>query len=418
MTNISTAGILLRNTQLVQVNNQNFQDLQFQLSTGRRFSELRRYEEDAFRLVEFRSEVQARENYIANIERTQSTIGAYNESLEHISNLIDQTLDLAFTGIDNAELPPFISSTADNLLADLEATLNAEFGGRFIFGGLGFDAEPVANLTTLPTPEPRDADLDTLLGFSTATTLQVAGAFSATNGITQAQLEAVPIVPYFRTGLSVITEAGGISIFNSSNRFSYLNSFSSETQTVSTANVINSTTGQPLLDQANNSDSFIESLTTRTLADFNIFSTNQRELTSATQIRLSDQRTNDYGISASDVGFAQLVFSLQNLKASAQTGVTEDQRNIFIDRARSAAETSRERIRNLQVEVSLTNDRLESYREHHQNFNVLSSDTVTRIQQADTSQAAIEISNLRTLLQASFSAIGQQQRLSLVNFLN
>lgn len=147
---VSTIGTLIGNQNLIRQNQEDFNLLNFRVSTGKKFQELKDYGANAVKVVDLRQDVTSRESYVRSIELTEILTGAYDKALESMIGDMQDLLDAADPlstqdpnwATDNAVV-------ADNLMLNLEANLNLELGGRFLFAGTNYNTAPVTDLRQL-----------------------------------------------------------------------------------------------------------------------------------------------------------------------------------------------------------------------------------------------------------------------------
>ena len=158
ISNYSNVSQVLQDIELVKRNAQNFDVLGKQLSTGKRHESLRDYGTFVSKIINMQGVVSTRESYIRAIDLASFNVEAYQNTLEEIDALTRQAFKA--TG----EAPPdtndaiglaswrnTVSTTADLLLRQLEAVLNTNIGGKYIFSGNQYQSPALKDLTTLQT---------------------------------------------------------------------------------------------------------------------------------------------------------------------------------------------------------------------------------------------------------------------------
>ncbi|WP_259783138.1 flagellin [Aestuariispira ectoiniformans] len=147
---VSTVGTLISNQNRIRQNQEDFNLLTYRVSTGKKFQELKDYGANAVKVVDLRQDVTSRESYVRSIELTEIVTGAYNTALEGIIDGMQDLIDAADPlstqdpnwAADNAVI-------ADNLMLNLEANLNLDIGGRYLFAGTNYNSAPVKDLRQL-----------------------------------------------------------------------------------------------------------------------------------------------------------------------------------------------------------------------------------------------------------------------------
>ena len=158
ISNYSNVSQVLQDIELVKRNAQNFDVLGKQLSTGKRHESLRDYGTFVSKIINMQGVVSTRESYIRAIDLASFNVEAYQDTLGEIDALTRQAFKA--TG----EAPPdssdtvglaswrnTVSTTADLLLRQLEAVLNTNIGGKYIFSGNQYQSPALKDLTTLQT---------------------------------------------------------------------------------------------------------------------------------------------------------------------------------------------------------------------------------------------------------------------------
>ncbi len=155
---ISTAGSLLSDNSIIRRNQTLVRELQNQLSTGKKYQELKFYGNDANRLVDLKSDITARESYIRSTTLTEVVTDTYNAVLERMVEVADEVLKAADSTV--AESDTFQTDTvtvSNNLFLEIESNLNLDVGGRFVFGGTRYEEAPVKDIRTLTNYTAGDA---------------------------------------------------------------------------------------------------------------------------------------------------------------------------------------------------------------------------------------------------------------------
>jgi flagellin-like hook-associated protein FlgL len=338
---ISTGGALLNDLTLLQSNKLTLDQLQYRLSTGKKFQKLKLYGNDAPRIVDLRGEISARQAYMRSIDLTDGIVRSYDAVLERLSDVASEIINIS-DPID-ADDPDFLNDTqvlADNLMLEIESNLNVRIGDRYIFGGTDFGNAPVKDLRTLALYN--DTDI----------------------GIPNTD-ETANQIPEF-----TVDDGGGGTV-----------------QSYHTAHA-----GSP----TNDADAWRE-----------------------TAITINDRQVVNYGLTATNPAFQQLVEAAVRLKSAVQDGVlTVDQRRTMLGEVRTVAETARTELRQLQAQNGAVLNQFDRSRTEHETFIGISQASLEDIEGADSAEAAVQISQLQTQIQASFTTIARRSQLSLVSFLN
>lgn len=147
---VSTSGILINNQNLIRQNQRDFNLLSYRVSTGEKFQNLKDYGANAVKVVDLRHDVESRDSYVRSIELTEIITGAYDKALEAMINDMQDLIDAADPlSTQDANWPGDATVIANNLMLNMEANLNLEIGGRFLFAGTNYNTAPVTDLRTL-----------------------------------------------------------------------------------------------------------------------------------------------------------------------------------------------------------------------------------------------------------------------------
>lgn len=136
------------------------------------------------------------------------------------------------------------------------------------------------------------------------------------------------------------------------------------------------------------------------------------------QATIDDGQVLDYGITATNGAFQQLIDGLLRLKSATQAGLTPQQRVAFVNETEVLAENALTAIRQLQSENGVNINEFQDTKARHASFITISETSLAGLTQVDPEEAAVRLSALSTQIQASYSAIARRENLSLINFLS
>ena len=219
MDGISTYGPNTYNTQQILLVQQKMQDLQQQLTSGKKSSNYEGISAQAQGVLQFDNEATQIQNFQTNNTittlRLNSTSTVVSSLSDTMTNFRNQLADFANTGKTDPVSINQIQQFAFNALKSMETYLNTDINGSYIFSGTATDTPPVdinaADLSQFQTnydgsqtvfPTTRAADTA-----STSTNVQNTGSltFDSTNGTIKSsvigQFTNIPVG-------SVITVAG------------------------------------------------------------------------------------------------------------------------------------------------------------------------------------------------------------------
>ncbi len=132
-------------------------------------------------------------------------------------------------------------------------------------------------------------------------------------------------------------------------------------------------------------------------------------------VRIGDDMTVDYGITADDPAFEKLIRALYTVKNANVTPGNIDRATL-----EGALGLAIEAIGDLPVTVSeIGASRLtfQRFKNTHEDFLVFTQETVSQIENVDVAEAVARLSTEQLLLEASYMLIAQLRQLSLANFL-
>ncbi len=157
---VSTLGILGQDLSIIRNGQRLYQDLSYQVSTGKKFRELKDYQANAPRIIDLNKEIEARTAYQQSIDLANLNVSAYDATLER---LVDVAQDLAkaadTVGTSDPSWESDTLTLVDNMMLEVESILNSEVGDRYIYAGSRFNTVPIVDIRTLPvydnvTPPP------------------------------------------------------------------------------------------------------------------------------------------------------------------------------------------------------------------------------------------------------------------------
>lgn len=127
-------------------------------------------------------------------------------------------------------------------------------------------------------------------------------------------------------------------------------------------------------------------------------------------VKVGDDTTVSYGVTADNSAFEEGIRGLNTIAAGNTDTATITSVSNLIDSAMTGLTT-------IQSQLSLNSKALESAVSDQSDYQSFVSSSVTDLDSVDVAQAASDLSNYTTQLQAAYSAIGKIQSLSLANYL-
>jgi flagellar hook-associated protein 3 FlgL len=127
-------------------------------------------------------------------------------------------------------------------------------------------------------------------------------------------------------------------------------------------------------------------------------------------VKVGDDNTVTYGVTADSSAFEEAIRGLNTIAAGNTDSTTVTRVSDLIDSAMTGLTT-------IQSQLSLNSSALESAGTDQTDYQSFVSTSVTNLDSVDVAQAATDLSNYSTQLQAAYSAIGKIQSLSLDSYL-
>ena len=124
-----------------------FENLQLQLATGKRYNTLAEMGSDRVHDLNLRTRLNRIEGYQDNILTVENRMSFYTNSLERLDEIEADARSLAVPGAYGTDGINFVNARnqATNLLKETIDVLNTDITGQFIFGGNASDKKPVSS---------------------------------------------------------------------------------------------------------------------------------------------------------------------------------------------------------------------------------------------------------------------------------
>jgi flagellar hook-associated protein 3 FlgL len=132
-------------------------------------------------------------------------------------------------------------------------------------------------------------------------------------------------------------------------------------------------------------------------------------------VRIADDMTVDYGITADDPAFEKLIRALYTVKNANVTPGNID--SATLETALGLAVESIVELPVIVSEVGASRLTFQNFKNRHEDFLVFTQETVSQIENVDIAEAVARLSSEQLLLEASYTLIAQLRQLSLANFL-
>jgi len=131
-------------------------------------------------------------------------------------------------------------------------------------------------------------------------------------------------------------------------------------------------------------------------------------------IRVSDDQTITYGVTADNTGFEKALRAANMLKDVSSSSTVDS------SKVKAAYDLATEALQDLlktQGDLSLSSSRLESVKTTQDNAVTMLTDRASDLKSVDVAEVSVNISQLQNTLEASYSALGKITSLSLVKYL-
>jgi flagellar hook-associated protein 3 FlgL len=402
LTSISNVSIQQILTSQLQAEQTNLAQLSEQLATGQEYTNLTDYApSDALNLMNLQNSATQRQAYISVINTVQTRLSGYDTTMTDMESIVAQAQTLA-DGNPNfsATEAPSIASLAGNFLKSVSVDLNQQIGGRYIYAGSRYTTAPVADLSTLGAPSPTI--------YTDGATLPAYDADAATGSLTMA-VATSPSQTVTITGTPANGQSASVTVNGTTYTYATTASDTADSVATGLAALIPGAsvdgTNHNQIDIAGSGDTISASSNTTNAAAY------------ATDSATIDSGYNvQYGVTSDNPAFQKLVAGLQYLQAAGNsTDAATYQANMT--QASSLLTSALTGLDALHASVADNTNTLTAETTTQNNAINDITNQVDNIQQVDITQVSTELNLLQTQLQASYSATGTIERMSIVNYL-
>jgi flagellar hook-associated protein 3 FlgL len=402
LTSISTTAIQQMLTSNLVAQQSAAAQLDEQLSSGLQHSNLTDYSPtEALDLMNLQSSATQSQAYLGVISTVQTRLSGYDTTMTDMESIISQAQTLAEGNPTyNASTIGGIAASATNYLTSVGVDLNQQIGGRYIYAGSRYTTAPVADLTTLSASTLSPAvytDGVTVPAYDTSAAAGTVTAAISGQGVTLG---------------GTITAGQSVSVTVNGKTYSYTEQASDTTSTVATSLATLVAADIPGTTATGNVLT-VGSSGTIQAASSNATDSAAYATDSAT---IGNNYSVPYGVSSDNPAFQQMIAGLRYLQAA---GSTTDPTTYAADikQAASLLTTSLTAVQAVHATVANNINTLTT--ETTAQNSAISSLTsqVDNIQQVDITQVTTELTQLETQLQASYSATGMIEKLSIVGYL-
>jgi flagellin-like hook-associated protein FlgL len=398
ISSISSAAIQQILTSQLQSQDASLAQLDEQLASNQKYNNLTDYSpSDALNLINLQSSATQKTAYLSVISTVQSRLSAYDTTMSDMESIVGQAQTLSESNPTyNASTAQSLAVEATNYLTSVGIDLNQQINGRYIYAGANYTTIPVTNLANLSTSTLSPAiytDGATLpsydTGYSAGTTNMTISGQTVTLGGT-------------------ITAGQSASVTVDGTTYSYTEQAGDTTTSVAAAlaaDIPGATSAGAVLTIANGDTINAASSGTTNTASYAV--------DSAT---IDANNTVQYGVSSNNPAFQQMIAGLRYLQAA---GNSTDPATYKADMTQATSLLS-SALTNIQTVHTGVADNINTMTSEQTTQNAAISnftDQIDNIQQVDLTQVSTEITALETQLQASYSATGMIEKLSIVSYL-
>jgi flagellin-like hook-associated protein FlgL len=401
ITSVSNASIQQILTSQLISEKTTLSQLSEQLASKQKYSDLTSYTpSDALNMINLQSSATQRQAYLGVISTVQARMSGYDTTMTDMESVISQAHTLASGNPNyNASTAASMSVLAGNFLKSISVDLNQEIGGRYIYSGSRYTTSPVTDLTTL-TGTPTNAiytDGSTLPAYDTAST--ASGLTMAISG------QTVTIGGTVGTPQSASVTVG-------STTYSYAIQASDTTSTIAsglasvltTAGITSSASGSVLTVGGSTAPTAASANTTSTAA----YATDTANIDSSYNLQ--------YGVTSNNPAFQQVIAGLRFLQAAGNsTDAATYKTNIT--QATSLLTSGLSALQTVHAAMANNTNTLTAEKTTQNTAITDLTNQLSDIQSVDLTQVATEINLLQTQLQASYSATGTLEKMSIVQYL-
>ena len=132
-------------------------------------------------------------------------------------------------------------------------------------------------------------------------------------------------------------------------------------------------------------------------------------------VRIGDDMTVDYGVTADDPAFEKLIRALYTVKNANVTPGNVDRATLGTALGLAIAAIGELPV--IVSEIDANRRTLQNFKNTHEDFLAFTQETASQIENVDVAEAISRLSSEQLLLEASYTLIAQLRQLSLANFL-
>jgi len=475
LSSISNLAIQFQTTRLMQAGRQTLYDLQAQVGSGKKTSDLSMLGASSTReLLAARAGQTKYDNYVSAINTVNTRLKVQATSLASMQDIAGQISTMINTQ-QSAQAASDASAAEQykSFILQVQVMLNQKVENRFLFSGSRYSTEPVRDLKSLPVPpeEPYpftpttspslpiyDRDYTDQNTVSTITANNGASTLTLGTGTWEAQGYAVgdtvtlngvrgiadgttftisalnngvaTVTPPPTSTGSIITQADATSIAadNSASTIT-LGSSTWAAQGIQVGDKITlsgtGTDGTYTVTALNNGIATVTPAPTTIAAD-TTFSVNtpfnmQRNAALSgpgayyeDSVYIDDGLLNEYGVASTNPAFQNLIMGMRWAYAATQDPANY---NAYMSKADELITTAKDQLRVIEADTAADQGLFTTKLKDHKQTLADLKDQESDVIDADVTDAATQLSILSAQIQASYAATGRVISLSIVNYL-
>lgn len=464
MTNVTSLGTTYQLVAQMQTESALLTTLDEQLASGEVSQNLTDYNPTAAKqLVDYENAIVQRQSYVTSMQTVSSRLSVYDTTLSDLESVASSAESLAADNSTyDASSAANIQAEAQSYLSQAADDLNQQVNGRYIYSGTRYTTAPVSTDTsvlyaapqttitdgsTLPNYDSQAAETSTInfgatlpgsgvsVGTTTSTTsMQVydasgtahtvdyswtkTGSNSYDLNVSSPDASYTATIPFtFDATTGALTSVDGNTGTDGSTASTDISlTFSGQTSAQDISldfGAYGQTSGATALTESTSS-----SVTSIDVTNVDPPSNSSDAYTVDTAL-IDNNYSMSYGISSDNVAFQNLINGLRYINAAVTAGQNGDTATYESDmkQATTLLTSALSGIQTIHSQVAF-NQNLVASETSTQNSDITAlQNAISTIQNVDTATVSAEITALQAQLEASYTATGYIEKLSLVNYL-
>ena len=401
---ISTASLGSMLTTQLQSQQATLAQLTAQLSSRQQHNDLTDYApSDALNLMNLQDSATQSQAYIGVINTVNARLSGYNTTMTDMESITSQAQGLASGNPTYvAANAAGINALATNLLKSVGVDLNQQIGGRYIYAGSRYSTAPVVDLTTLPQPPSSTIYTDNQ-------TLPIYDTGYSASALTMNISTAAPNSTVTIGGTVGSPQNASVTVGGTTYTYGVQPTDTPTTIAAGLSALI--AVGYP--GTTNTGAAINISNGIATSASAMVTNTSAYAVDSAT---IGQGFSTQYGVTSNDPAFQQLIAGLRYLQAAGSTTNAATYKT-DITQANTLLGSALTSLQAVHAGVADNINMLTSEKQTQNTAITNLTTQLTNIQQVNVTQVATELNLLQTQLQASYSATGTLEKMSIVSYL-